>query len=192
MKVSFRKSEKELIAKIRGGNAKAMENVYLRNRSEFVSWAESKFGINYEDALDHYQDTVTIFFEQVMNGRITDVSSSVKTYLFGIGKNRIKQQFDASSRQDNHMEGLAEHYQFLAQHEDAAEAYERSRTHTQTMFEKLGDNCKEILKLFYFDKKSMSEIAKIMNHKSEAVSRTTKKRCLEKLRVGSKEPLADG
>ena len=169
-----------------------MERLYLQHRTEFVNWASGKFGISDEDALDHYQDTITIFFEKVMNGSIVEVGSTLKTYLFGIGKNRVRQQFDVYSKEEKHQAGVVEHYKFLAEHEDASEAYEEARTRTRTMFESLGKNCKEILKLFYFDKRSMSEIAEIMNHKSEAVSRTTKKRCLEKLRSESKKPLADG
>lgn len=192
MKVSFRKNEKEIIADIREGDSKAMENVYKKYRSEFVNWSGGKYGISEDDARDHYQDTMTIFFEGVVNGKVTEIGSSLKTYLFGIGKNRIRQQFDAKSRGDKHEEGLAEHYQFLAEDEDASEAYEQARIHTSRLFELLGETCKEILRLFYFEKRSMSEIAKAMQHKNEAVTRTTKKRCLEKLRNEAKQPLADG
>ncbi|MEO9482623.1 MAG: sigma-70 family RNA polymerase sigma factor [Ekhidna sp.] len=192
MKVSFRKSEKELLADIRGGNSRAMERLYLKYRKEFVNWSIGKFGISENDALDHYQDTITIFFEKVMNGSIEEVGSTLKTYLFGIGKNRVRQQFDIQNRDEKHEEGLTEHYRFLANDEDAAEAYAQARNETRKLFDGLGNACKEILKLFYFEKKSMSEIADILGHKSEGVSRTTKKRCLEKLRSEVNKPLADG
>ncbi|WP_436517968.1 RNA polymerase sigma factor [Ekhidna sp. To15] len=192
MKVSFRKSEKEIIADIRGGNSKVMESLYLQHRNEFVSWSVGKFGISEDDALDHFQDTMTIFFEGVMNSKITEIGSSLKTYLFGIGKNRIRQQFDAKNRGDKHEGGLTEHYQFLAEDEDASEAYEQARSQTSRLFESLGEACREILRLFYFEKRSMSEIATAMQHKNEAVTRTTKKRCLEKLRNEAKQPLTDG
>ncbi len=192
MKVSFRKSEKEIIVDIRGGDSKAMERLYLKYRKEFVSWSIGKFGISEDDALDHYQDTMTIFFEKVMNGKLVEIESTIKTYVFGIGKNRIRQKFDATSREEKHEVGLSEHYHFLATDQDASEAYELARSQTKELFESLGDSCKQILRLFYFEKRSMSEIADLMNHKSEAVSRTTKKRCLEKLRSKINKPLADG
>jgi RNA polymerase sigma-70 factor (ECF subfamily) len=169
-----------------------MEDVYFKYRKEFVSWSQGKFGISEDDALDHYQDTLTIFFEKVLNGSISEIESSLKTYLFGIGKNRVRQQFDASSRKERHEEGLKEHYQFLAEDEDASVAYEESRSQTLEIFHSIGEGCKEILRLFYYEKKSMSEIADIMGHKSEGVSRTTKKRCLEKIRSQVKKPLANG
>ncbi|MEP1035623.1 sigma-70 family RNA polymerase sigma factor [Ekhidna sp.] len=192
MKVSFRKSEKEIIADIRRGNSASMESLYLQYRSEFVNWSVGKFGITEDDALDHYQDTMTIFFEKAMNGKVTEIGSSLKTYIFGIGKNRIRQQFDAKSRDEKHEEGLAEHYQFLANDEDASKAYELARNQTRELFDSLGETCRKILRLFYFEKKSMGEIANAMQYKSEAVTRTTKKRCLEKLRSQVKKPLSDG
>ena len=192
MKVSFRKSEEDILERIREGSSKTMEEVYFLHRAEFVNWSKGKFGISEDEALDHYQDTLTIFFEKVLNGSIEKIDSSIKTFLFGIGKNRVMQQFDASSRFERHEEGLTEHYRFLAEDEGLSEAMESARSQTVELFSQIGDACKEILKLFYYEKRSMSEIADMMGHKSEGVSRTTKKRCLEKLRSQIKKPLTNG
>jgi len=175
-----------MLASIREGNQRVMEEVYFKHRKEFVSWSIGKFGISEDDALDHYQDTLTIFFEKVMNGSITEIESTLKTYLFGIGKNRVRQQFDVSGRKEKYQEGLAEHYRFLAE-DDQADVYEEVRDKTLQLFDEIGEGCKEILRLFYYEKRSMSEIAYIMGHKSEGVSRTTKKRCLEKIRSKVKD-----
>lgn len=192
MKVSFRRSERDILASIRKGNQRVMEEVYFKHRKEFISWSIRKFDITEDDALDHYQDTLTIFFEKVMNGSIVEIESTLKTYLFGIGKNRVRQQFDVSGRKEKHQDGLAEHYRFLAEDDAAGDAYEEARNKTLQLFNVIGEGCKEILRLFYYEKRSMSEIADIMGHKSEAVSRTTKKRCLEKIRSQVKKPLTDG
>ncbi|WOK08062.1 sigma-70 family RNA polymerase sigma factor [Imperialibacter roseus] len=192
MKISFRRSEKDIIASIREGNQRMMEEVYLSYRNEFVNWSRRKFDITEEDALDHYQDTLTVFFEKVMNGNISVIESSLKTYLFGIGKNKVRQQFDERNRMKRHEEGLVEHYRFLSENKEAEAAYDSARSQTWELFDAMGEACKRILRLFYFEKRSMSEIADIMGHSSEAVSRTTKKRCLEKIREQVKKPLTDG
>lgn len=169
-----------------------MEKVYLHYRKEFVNWSTGKFGIPESEALDHYQDTMTIFFEKVLNGDLKQLESSLKTYLFGIGKNKVRQQFDEQKRKERHEEGLAEHYHFMASDNGLSEEYELARSQTRKMFDGLGEACKQILRLFYYEKKSMSEIADLLGHKSEGVSRTTKKRCLEKLRTKVTKPLTDG
>jgi len=66
-----------------------MEKLYVQYRKEFVGWSMKKYGIPKDEALDHYQDTMTIFFEKVISGSLEEVQSSIKTYVFGIGKNRM-------------------------------------------------------------------------------------------------------
>ncbi|WP_425393070.1 RNA polymerase sigma factor [Ekhidna sp.] len=192
MKISFRKSEREIIISIREGDQQIMEDVYFKYRKDFVNWSMGKFGISKDDALDHYQDTLTIFFEKVMNGSLSDIESSLKTYLFGIGKNKVRQQFEGEARKEKHGEGLKEHYRFLAEDGDASIIFEEAKRQTAELFNSIGEGCKEILRLFYYEKRSMSEIASIMGHKNEGVSRTTKKRCLEKIRSEVKKPLTNG
>ena len=176
----------------RKGDQRVMEDVYFKYRKEFVNWSQGKFGISEDDALDHYQDTMTIFFEKIMNGSLTEIESSLKTYLFSIGKNKVRQQFDEAARKEKHGDGLQEHYRFLAEDSDAAVIFEEAKRQTAELFNSIGEGCKEILRLFYYEKRSMSEIASIMGHKNEGVSRTTKKRCLEKIRSEVKKPLANG
>lgn len=192
MKISFRRSDKDIVASIREGNQRVMEDVYFKYRSEFVAWSRNTFGISSEDALDHYQDTLTVFFEKAMSGTLISIESSLKTYLFGIGKNMVRQQFEEINRMRRHEGALVEHYRFLSDNVEAEAVYDEARRQTRELFETIGDACKEILRLFYFEKRSMSEIAFIMKHKNEAVSRTTKKRCLEKIRSQIRKPLADG
>ncbi len=181
MRISFSKREHDLLERIRSGDEKAMERIYNEYRNEFIGWGVENHSISEQDALDHYQDTITIFFEKVMNGTLQEIESSVKTYLFGIGKNRILQQFQKENTRLRHEEGVHEHYRFLAEKE-LNDIYTSAIEKTAGMFSLLGEKCKEILKLFYFDKKSMTEIASVMNFKSEGVARTSKKRCLEKIR----------
>ena len=181
MRISFSKRERDVLERIRSGDEKAMERIYNEHRNEFIGWSVENHSISEQDALDHYQDTITIFFEKVMNGTLREIESSVKTYLFGIGKNRILQQFQRENTRLRHEEEVSEHYRFLAEKE-LNEIYVSAGETTADMFSMLGEKCKEILKLFYFDKKSMTEIANLMEFKNEGVARTSKKRCLEKIR----------
>ncbi len=181
MRILFSKREHDVLERIRSGDNKAMEQIYNEYRNEFIGWSVENHSISEQDALDHYQDTITIFFEKVMNGTLQEIESSVKTYLFGIGKNRILQQFQKENTRQRHEEDVSEHYRFLAEKE-INEIYTKASQTASGMFSLLGDKCQEILKLFYFDKRSMTEIASLMNFKNEGVARTSKKRCLEKIR----------
>lgn len=169
-----------------------MESIYNKYRSEFLVWSMDKYSIYEDDALDHYQDTVTIFFEKVMNGKLTEIESTIKTYLFGIGKNKIRQKFQSESRAEQHTADVVEHYQFLGQNADAQSLFDDTNRVAKKVFDSIGQPCKELLRLFYFERKSMMEIAKALGHKNEGVSRTTKKRCLEKMRAQLQNSKSNG
>lgn len=192
MKLNFKRDNHRLIDRIRSGDEKEMERIYFKYRDEFVRWSISRFGIPEAEALDHYQDTLTIFFEKVMEGSLQSLESSIKTYLYGIGKNKLMQSYEQKKRQERHQGSVAEHYQFLATEEVNISFYAEAKQITEALFSQLGDKCQEILRLFYYEKKPMKEIAQIMGHNSEAVSRTTKKRCLEKIKSQLKTYSNDG
>lgn len=177
----------DLLERIRKRDAKAMERIYSEHRNEFIHWSIGKFGINEEEALDHYQEVITLFLEKVLNGTLENIDSSIKTYLFGIGKNRVFQSFDEKKRLEKHMDAVSEHYQFLISSDESLEAFRETRSKAAVALNELGAACKELLQLFYFEKLSMSEIAARLGHKNEGVSRTTKKRCLEKIRLQMKD-----
>lgn len=168
-----------------------MEEVYSRYRKEFVSWSKMKFRITEEEAVDHYQETIMAFYENTVNGSVILTDSSIKTYIFGIGKNKILQQFDANRRNEKHTPSIAEHYRFLLNDSESAGLFEQASAITAKVLESLGDGCKEILRLFYFEKRSMTEIAQALGHKNEGVTRTSKKRCLEKIRSSILKPHPD-
>ncbi len=48
-------------------------------------------------------------------------------------------------------------------------------------FQKLGDKCKQLLTLFYYEKESLRNIAKIMDYE-EKTAKNNKYRCMQKLR----------
>ncbi|HDR52022.1 MAG TPA: sigma-70 family RNA polymerase sigma factor [Mariniphaga anaerophila] len=52
----------------------------------------------------------------------------------------------------------------------------------QTTIELLGDPCKQLLELFYFEHHSWETIAYVMNYSSAAIARNQKYKCLERLR----------
>ncbi len=159
-----------------------MKSIYLEHRQEFIQWSRSSYRISEDEARDYYQDVIAIFFEKVMSGSLTDIDSSLKTYLFGIGKNQIRQFYQRIGREEKNQSRVTEHYTFIAESPSLNEHYIQAKSITEQAFKSIDSACKKLLQLFYFQQKSMKEIAEIMGYKSEEVSRTSKKRCLDKIR----------
>ena len=79
--------ELELFEGLKAGNEGSIINVYDLYRSEFIHWCTTNYSTDEESAADIFQDTVIAFYYNIRNGLLRELSSSVKTYLFAIGKN---------------------------------------------------------------------------------------------------------
>jgi DNA-directed RNA polymerase specialized sigma24 family protein len=82
-------TENQLIKEIRDGNQKILAETYQRYRKEFVQWAYKKYNCPVEDGKELYQISFFIFYDNVISGKLEYMASHLKTYLFGIGKNKI-------------------------------------------------------------------------------------------------------
>jgi RNA polymerase sigma factor (sigma-70 family) len=81
--------EANIIATIRSGDDRAIEQIYLSYKSPFFTWASSKFSLSNADLTDCWQESIIAFYEQVSSGRLQKLDVGLKTYLFAIGRNKI-------------------------------------------------------------------------------------------------------
>ena len=83
-----------LINNIRNRNGEEeLRQIYKEYRTEFIMWAKKKFGASSDEARDVFQQVMVIFYENIMSGRLQVLNSDVKTYIYGIGKNKLNSQF---------------------------------------------------------------------------------------------------
>ena len=87
-----------LLESIAQGDLAGFENAYLSYRDEFIMWANKNYYCDFEESRDIYQATVIQFYENVRSGRLTHLTSDLKTYLFAIGKNKIREQREAGRK----------------------------------------------------------------------------------------------
>ncbi len=165
---------------IRGGNRQLLDEFYLNNREDFIGWGLNNYRIDREQLVDIYQDTIIIFYENILYNRIKDVSSNLKTYLYGIAKNLILKKFRDDRKIDRHEENVQEHLSFQAGYdfEDLSEI----KGKVKTELDSLGEPCRSILELFYVENQNIETIAQKLDYKSKDVVKTQKSRCLKTLK----------
>lgn len=86
LKAGYYGSDIELIQKIKSGDSAAIDRFYRMHRVEFLHWTFKTFGLTMENALDIYHDTFIVLCENVKNGKLRYLQSSLKTYMFAISK----------------------------------------------------------------------------------------------------------
>lgn len=171
-----------LIERIKNKDSEqALKEIYQNYRNEFFHWAISKHACTIEDAKDIFQQTVVIFYENIANGKLVTFTSQVKTYLFSIGKNKILELMRQRGKSKLHYDekGYLNDDFWYGELDDE---YEVTLKNVERCLEELGDPCKNILRQYYYHKKTMTEISKILDYKNSDTVKNLKYKCLQRLR----------
>lgn len=181
MTIAFINKEK-ILKEIRQGNEDALVRVYLRHKPEFMRWASKTFNLSQEECEDIYQDTILVFRKNIVSERLTELSSSIKTYLFAIGRNLALKRIQTSARHisDNLIE--KEQNPHLTESTDEIITRDEQQQLISSMINKLNEPNRSILKMYYYQNLSMKEIAEKLNYKNDKVVKAQKVRCMKALK----------
>lgn len=171
--------ESNLVKQIKAGNQAPIEQIYLEYKREFLLYAVS-FSMGEEEALDIFQDSIIVLYENIVSGKLTTFTCSVKTYLFAIGKYKIYSSLRKKSKMAT--KEFSE-YEFLWKEEQPVVNLQQENIQKmQLAIQRLGDRCKTILKLFYYQNYTIDEIKHQLDYASKEVVKSQKSRCLKRLR----------
>ena len=162
-----------------------IEDLYLKNRDKFLRWASKRYLLSDNDAAEIYQDAILIMYERLVEKGVLLLKAKQDTYLFGIAKNLIAEKGRKEARM------VADHaFVEVPLEEDVDE--ENLRNAEQAL-EELEEPCQTILRQFYYHRKSLREIATLIGHSDEKVTKTQKARCMNYLReLFQKQTKANG
>ncbi len=169
--------DQNLLEPMTQGDLTGFEQAYLSYRDEFIMWANKNYYCDFEEARDVYQATVIQFYENVQSGKLTRLTSDLKTYLFAIGKNKIRELRDSGRR----FREMQDRYEGPEEDEDKVEK-ELLFEQLESSLTKLGDPCKRLLELYYYYKKNLTEIAETLEYKNADTVKNLKYKCLVRLR----------
>lgn len=152
------------------------------NRPLFTGWFRKQGVRDSERISEWYQEAFFIFFEQVRNGQLNQLDSTVSTYLIGIGKNLGRDHRKKYWERKVEKKGV-DVLQFV---EDEASTYgetaDPSAERLKTALSMIGAPCREVLNMYYYRRFSMEAIAERTGLKNENTAKKTKYECLKKLR----------
>jgi len=173
-------TEPLIIEEIRNGNNTQLAEVYKAYRSEFVGWASSHYQCGKEEARDIYQASIIALYDNIINEKLHQLNGSVKTYLFAIGKNKIMELRRADKKID-----LTQEVQNLEVADEPDKEKQEKENHlkiVQRCLEKLGEPCRTMLELFYYNGTNLDALAEMLHYKNGDTVKNLKSRCLLRLR----------
>lgn len=149
----------------------------MRYRIEFIQWLCGRLGCDQELAKDIYQQSILIFYENIQSGRLTLLTSQVKTYLFSIGRNKYYEAVREQKKSDD----------FKPQDIDDESLPEELLQKVEINLERLGEPCRSLLVEYYYHKRSMEQLVIMFDYKNADSAKNQKYKCLERLRKLMKE-----
>ena len=173
-------NQENIIQKIKSGGQTELGMVYEEYRAEFLQWISKEYHCSPDDSKDIYQLTILIFHDNIRQGKLEHLVSSVKTYLFGIGKNIAKENLRKEKRfvPINKEKWLKENLIDEPSQSIEETSFERAKN----ALERLGQPCRRLIELFYYEKKSIPEITLALDYKNPETAKNQKCKCMARLR----------
>ncbi|MFD2551760.1 RNA polymerase sigma factor [Bizionia sediminis] len=173
------------ITELKQGSDTLFKHIYEDNRAKFLNFAR-KYNLSEDDAIDMYQDAYIVFYNNVMEGKVTEFTSSISTYLFSIGKYLIFDKMRKNNKTINPDFDLSLIRERDALMDASFDLDPDDLTTEQVLLKKhfatLGKKCQELLTLFYYRGYTIKDIIATSQYTSENVVKSAKSRCMKTLK----------
>lgn len=169
---------------------KEIERIYRRHRPAFMAWAAKNFDLGEDAALDVYQEASVVFVRNIRLGKLDRTACEPSTYLFAIGRNLALKHLRHRKAHALPV-SMAVLEPAVAPEQEVLAQEEHSRLLITQGMANLSEKEQEVLRLYYFEDRSMAEIAGIMGYNNADVAKKMKYvsfRKLATLLLPSKKP----
>lgn len=169
--------EEDLQQRLREDDKSALEYIYKSYKSEFINFSQ-RYKLNIEDALDIYQDAIIAMYQNFVMQHLELNTSSIKTYLFGIGKYKI---FNVLKERSKYLQVVKEQndYDEIKLEENEFNLYQKQLSN---LLSNISESCRDLLKLYYYRNLTINEIVEQTNYKDANTVKSHKSRCMKRLK----------
>jgi RNA polymerase sigma factor (sigma-70 family) len=186
--IPLKNTDGELINKLKGNDIerKKGEEQLFTAYCYFIKEGEKKYALVHEEVFDAYADAILAVIEKIRDDSFKGLSS-IKTYLYQVFHNKCVDLLRKKTTNKQSVHNTAPITDSISGLSDSA------KTVINTLIEKtdfdflkkklneLGGSCKQIL-LLWADGYSDKEIVDQLTYKTADVVKTTRLRCMDKLR----------
>jgi RNA polymerase sigma factor (sigma-70 family) len=157
----------------------AIRALYSRHYGTLSSFVRNNRGTD-DDAQDIFQEVIISFIRLVEQDKFRG-ESAIGTFLYALNRNiwlnELKRRGRAVKREERFEVAKARDVEAI---DTVIENREAHKMLLDAVAD-LGESCKNILLLFYYENRSMKDIAAITHYENEQVVRNKKYKCLKKL-----------
>lgn len=177
-------TDSRLMEDIKSDNNRILEKIYHENRSSFINWILKYSSYDTEEAVELYQKAFIILYLNIKNEKLIELNSSLKTYLYAIAKNLLKELSRSKKNNLSLDDDMLNELNKVQVDNNILEKYENShhKEIVRTLLEEIGDPCKTLLTLIFIQNYATEAVAEAMKYSDERVVRKRKSLCLRRMR----------
>jgi RNA polymerase sigma factor (sigma-70 family) len=171
--------EQRLLQGLAANEKNAIETIYRENYGVIQSLILKNNGYP-EDARDIFQEAMIVLYERAKSGSF-ELHCQIKTYLYSVCRRLWLKRLQKIQRYNPAIDRIEETIPV----EEELEAHQKKNDDFILMehaMDKIGEPCKSLLEAYYFQKKSMPEIADFFGYTNADNAKTQKYKCLVRLK----------
>lgn len=176
-------SDEAILQNLRSQNPEVrnqtLSYIYQANYSMVAHFIKKNSGTE-ADAEDIFQDSLIALYNKATQGSLV-LTASLQTYIYSIAKNLWFKKLRVKHR-NVELKDTHENLPIAEDLFDSIVKNERSEI-IADILESMGEDCKKVLRYFYFDRLKMKEIMQLMGWQSEQVAKNKKSSCMKKLKT---------
>lgn len=158
-----------------------------------LSYLHNHFSLTRTDCEDIFQESFIILYNNIVEGKLTEMTSSLSTYFNAICRNKalefIRQKGSEVNIIDEYPNAFKDEYDeekidkiLSLEESDSTQIEHRKSAIVRQIVKDLPDPCDKILWGFYRDGFSMKTMSQMLNYASENTMKVTKFRCTDKFK----------
>ena len=173
--------DEEIVMNIRSGRRmeETIKALYRGHFEQLCSYITFNSGSR-QDAEDIFQEVVVSFIDLVQKDKFRG-DSSIKTFLFSMNRHTWLNELKRRGRQLAREEKYEKSQEKVEQDTGLLIADREEKAAIAALVGTLGETCRKILVLFYYENLSMREILEVTEYENEQVVRNKKYKCLKQL-----------
>lgn len=169
----------ETVALIKKNDAATLKQLYKTNFAKVKRYVQKNSG-DEQQAKDVYQEAFVAMWRNIKDNKFSAESeTAINGYLFQIAKYKWLDQVRSARYKNTTF--INREIEYDEPETEENEMQNRKIKIIMDSISNLGERCKLLMKLFYFEQKPFKEIAEIMDM-DEASARNAKYRCQEQLK----------
>ena len=171
-------NDQQLVNAIKHGQQDAMIQIYKDNYPSVRAYVLKNNG-RLEDVDDILQETCIVIWEKIKRDEL-ELKAKIKTIAFAIARNLWLKRLNKNSRIQS-IETTKTNSEKMSVNSDSMHALDLKIV--GQLLDLLGDKCKAILSLFYYDGQDMQSIANILGYNNADTVKAKKHQCFKQLQT---------